>query len=406
MQVDPLKIITQLAAMYSIPARRVTPPFDGLENFDYGLRKALDPAFDWQEFGRVLLEQTPENTLLLAEGTFELRFALFRVPDEADTVFLIGPWTSGPRSEKAREWARKHIGEAGDLAVQEYYNGVRVLENDNFVTALYSILLVTWADKKLEIATMKEFLPFVFQPNPGSFTEPEFKRDIPVSMIEQRYEWEEQLMEAVSLGDELQAIELMKLGARFTLTDRFSGTLYREKTKLIILNTSFRKAIAHSNVHPYYIDQISAAYARRIEELSDISEDEAFVNQMIRDYCAYVRRYSLKGCSPAVQKVINHINLNVAEAHTLKSLSALCHISPTYLSTLFRQETGSTLIDYINTQRVRRAAHLLESTDRTVAGIAEEMGILDVNYFARIFKRTLGVTPTRYRREKRNQQNS
>lgn len=271
MQVDPLKIITQLAAMYSIPARRVAPPFDGLENFDYGLRKALDPAFDWQEFGRVILDHTPENTLLLAQGTFELHFALFRVPDEVDTVFLVGPWTSGPRSEKAREWARKHIGEAGDLAVQEYYNGVRILENDNFVTALYSVLMATWAEQKLKISMLKEFLPFMFQPDLKAFVEPEFKWDIPVSMIEQRYEWEEQMLEAVARGDEIQAIEQMKLGARFTMMDRFGGTLYREKTKLIILNTSFRKAIARSNVHPYYIDQISAVYARRIEELSDVA---------------------------------------------------------------------------------------------------------------------------------------
>ena len=50
---------------------RVTPPFDGLDQFDYGLRKALDPYFDWQEFGSLLLQSTPPNTLLFAEGTFE-----------------------------------------------------------------------------------------------------------------------------------------------------------------------------------------------------------------------------------------------------------------------------------------------------------------------------------------------
>lgn len=406
MQVDPLRVITQLAALYSIPVRRVKPPFEGLENFDYGLRKALDPAFDWQEFGQTLLAHTPENTLLLAEGTFELHFALFRVPDEKDTVFLIGPWTSGPRSEKAREWAIHHVGEAGDQAVQEYYNGVRILENDNFVMALSSVLMVMWEEKTLAISQVKEFLPFIFQPDLRCLMEPDFKNKIPISMIEQRYEWEEKLMDAVSRGDEVAAVDLIKQGKRFSLGDRFSGTLYRQKTKLIILNTCFRKAIGRSNVHPYYIDQISSDYARRIEELADLSSDEELTIQMIRDYCAYVRRYSLKGYSPTVQKVINHINLNVGEAHTLKSLAALCHISPTYLSTLFKQETGSTLIDYINTQRVRRAAHLLENTDRSIADIAEEMGVLDVNYFARIFKRTLGVTPTRYRREHRNQQRS
>ena len=48
MNVDPLQVLSKLAAVYNIPACRVTPPFAGLENFDYGLRKALDPEFDWQ----------------------------------------------------------------------------------------------------------------------------------------------------------------------------------------------------------------------------------------------------------------------------------------------------------------------------------------------------------------------
>ena len=64
-----------------------------------------------------------------------------------------------------------------------------------------------------------------------------------------------------------------------------------------------------------------------------------------------------------------------------------------------KQETGSTLIDYINTQRVNRAAQLLVQNNHTIAAVAEEVGILDVNYFTKIFKKTLGVTPTRYRRE-------
>ena len=72
---------------------------------------------------------------------------------------------------------------------------------------------------------------------------------------------------------------------------------------------------------------------------------------------------------------------------------------PSYLSALFKQETGSTLIDYINTQRVNRAAQLLVQNNHTIAAVAEEVGILDVNYFTKIFKKTLGVTPTRYRRE-------
>ena len=42
---------------------------------------------------------------------------------------------------------------------------------------------------------------------------------------------------------------------------------------------------------------------------------------------------------------------------------------------------------------------LLEQNNHSIAAVAEEVGILDVNYFTKIFKKTLGVTPTRYRRE-------
>lgn len=398
MQIDALQVIARIAAQFNISSCRVTPPFEGLENFDHGLRKALDPEFDWQEFGYTLLKHTPEKTFLIAEGTFELQFALFRVPDEENTVFLIGPWTTAPRSEESRQWTRKHLGEAADAAVQEYYNGVRVLQSDDIVAALYTVVAVMMDGEKLDCKCVKEFLPFMFQPDVRYFTEPEFNRDIPVSMLEHRYEIENQILQAVMVGDETAALVALNQMDVYSLGERFIGTLYREKSQFVVLNTLLRKAIELNAVHPFYVDKLSSSYAKRIEELTEISSGE-FSRQMVRDYCAYARRYSLKGYSPTVQQVINHINLNLSEPHTLKSLAALCHITPSYLSALFRQETGTTLIDYINTQRVRRGAYLLETTNRSVAEIAEEMGILDVNYFAKVFKRTFGMTPTRYRRE-------
>jgi len=123
MQADLLDVLTRLASASNIRCMRVTPPFDGLDQFDYGLRKALDPYFDWQEFGSLLLQSTPPNTLLFAEDTFELQFALFRIPDEENAVFMIGPWATAERSEKSRSWARRHIGEKGDDAVQSTITG-------------------------------------------------------------------------------------------------------------------------------------------------------------------------------------------------------------------------------------------------------------------------------------------
>ena len=397
MRVDPLQVLTKLAAAQNIPTRRVTPPFEGLDEFDYGLRRSLDPQFDWQEFGQLLLDNTPEQTLLFVEGTFELHFALFRIPDEENTVFLVGPWTFGQRSEKSRKWGKRHLGVAGESAVQEYYNGVKVLGTNDFYSTIRVLVGMMFHEDELKVKQMKEFLPFQFLPDIRYFNEPKFQKDIPISMLEQRYESENRILEAVGRGDEEAAVEAMHQHSRFTYGGRFEGSLYQQKNRMIVFNTLLRKAIEPSKVHPYYIDAISSKYARIIEEADEVPEELMW--QMVRDYCAYVRRYSLKEYSPAVQKVMNYVNLNVAEPLTLKSLAAMCFISPSYLSALFKQETGTTLIDYINTQRVNRAAQLLEHSSHAIAAVAEEVGILDVNYFTKIFKKTLGVTPTRYRRE-------
>ena len=187
---------------------------------------------------------------------------------------------------------------------------------------------------------------------------------------------------------------------RYTYNGRFFGTLYQIKTKMTIMNTLMRKAIERGKVHPYYIDKISSRYAAQIESITDLN-DPSMIWDMVRQYCAYVQRYSVKDYTPLVQKVINHINLNLAEPMSLKSLAAMCFISPSYLSSLFKQDTGTTIVDYINTQRVDRAAVLLATTDRSIAAVAAAVGILDVNYFTKIFKKQLGTTPTQYRREKK-----
>lgn len=157
MQADLLDVLTRLASASNIRCMRVTPPFDGLDQFDYGLRKALDPYFDWQEFGSLLLQSTPPNTLLFAEGTFELQFALFRIPDEENAVFMIGPWATAERSEKSRSWARRHIGEKGDDAVQSYYNGVRILSGSGFQASIVAVVSMMFPKEGFHLDQQKEF---------------------------------------------------------------------------------------------------------------------------------------------------------------------------------------------------------------------------------------------------------
>ena len=73
------------------------------------------------------------------------------------------------------------------------------------------------------------------------------------------------------------------------------------------------------------------------------------------------------------------------------------NVSLGYLSTVFRKETGKTLSEYIREKRVKHASHLLSTTRLQIQTVALHCGIMDVQYFSKIFKKQMGMTPKEYR---------
>ncbi len=403
MKVEISRVLEKLAGSMNIGLTRVTPPFAGIDNFDYGLRRALDAEFDWPGFGRQLLGQTPEKTLVFAQGVFELRFALFLAPDEKDTLYCFGPWADGPRSSQSLAWCEKYLDEKAQRVVEEYYNRVRQVEDNTIKTSLFAVVSLAFPEGELKTAEWREFMPLRFRPSLESFRETSFTEQLPAELIAERYAAENKMLEAVAKGDVQAALAAYENFHQFQLAPRLRSPLREFKNYTIILNSLFRKAIEQASVHPYYLDHISARFALELETLGSVEEGRRLRVRMVKEYCRYVQQYSLRQYSPLIQKVINEINLHLDAPLSLKTLAAQCYISPSYLSNVFKQETGQTLTDYISRRRMERAARLLLTTNARVAVVAEEVGILDVNYFTKMFKNATGQTPTAYRRDKRAQ---
>lgn len=403
MKVEISRVLEKLAGSMNIGLTRVTPPFAGIDNFDYGLRRALDAEFDWPGFGRQLLDQVPEKTLVFAQGVFELRFALFLAPDEQDTLYCFGPWADGPRSSQSLAWCEKYLDEKAQKVVEEYYNRVRQVEDNTIKTALFAVVSLAFPEGELKTAEWREFMPLRFRPSLESFRETSFTEQLPAELIAERYAAENKMLEAVAKGDVQAALAAYENFHQFQLAPRLRSPLREFKNYTIILNSLFRKAIEQASVHPYYLDHISARFALELETLGSVEEGRRLRVRMVKEYCRYVQQYSLRQYSPLIQKVINEINLHLDAPLSLKTLAAQCYISPSYLSNVFKQETGQTLTDYISRRRMERAARLLLTTNARVAVVAEEVGILDVNYFTKMFKNATGQTPTAYRRDKRAQ---
>ncbi len=93
-----------------------------------------------------------------------------------------------------------------------------------------------------------------------------------------------------------------------------------------------------------------------------------------------------------------YIGEHYAEPLTLEQVSAVAGLSPAYLSTVFKKDTGMTFLEYLSKVRMDMAKQLLKTTSCTVADICEKVGYSDVRYFTKSFTKYAGLKPNEYRK--------
>ena len=221
--------------------------------------------------------------------------------------------------------------------------------------------------------------------------------EIDARLIEARYEGERALMHAVANGMQHQAQMIISQWRMDMLEDRVKDPIRNLRNYAIVLNTLLRKAVEEGRVHPVHIDQLSSTMARKIETIHSMTEGTEMLKSMVHKYCLLVKNHSMRHYSKLVEHVILRIETDLSADLSLKAHARYLNVNPSYLSTLFKKETGTTLTEYANRARIDQAIFLLNTTNMQVQTIAQYCGIEDVNYFTKLFKRMIGKTPREYR---------
>ncbi|MGV9883984.1 GlxA family transcriptional regulator [Streptomyces sp. NPDC003006] len=99
-----------------------------------------------------------------------------------------------------------------------------------------------------------------------------------------------------------------------------------------------------------------------------------------------------------IEELRHHILRHISEPLTIEDLAAYAHVSDRHLTRLFKNELGTTPHAYVESVRVEKARHELESSDATLDRIASLCGFGTIDTLVRAFRRRLNTTPTEYRR--------
>ena len=383
-----------------IPVRRFTGSDPG--EYDLGLRRVLgmDPHTHLPEEGAVR-----PNTLYDLTDIFSWRYHLLRLP-EGSEFLLIGPYLREAVGDETLMsiMERAGIPPAQLSVLRGYYQQVVICPSESMLYAAIGRLAEALWGSADAFTTRRKSLDLldVYQP-----TEDVFLSIVPESFdrerIERSYRGEEALMYAIAHGKTHRAHGILSQFSIAQMEKRSAVPLRNFKNYLIILNTLMRKAVQQGGVHPMYIDRTSSAIAHRIEQCTTLEEGYRLIEDMIHKYCLLVKNHNMTQYSLPVQNVILQIDSDLAGDLSLSAHAKRLGVNASYLSALFKKETGSTLTDYVNQKRIDFAIYLLNASNMQIQTIAQHCGIPDVNYFTRTFKRIIGITPSEYRRHTRGE---
>ena len=94
-----------------------------------------------------------------------------------------------------------------------------------------------------------------------------------------------------------------------------------------------------------------------------------------------------------IKQAVSYIDSHYAEDFSVDMLAGLCFLSAASFRRLFLSCKGVSAVEYRNRVRIRRASELLRSGKYTVGEAAEQVGIRDIKYFGKLFKRYTGQNP-------------
>lgn len=110
-----------------------------------------------------------------------------------------------------------------------------------------------------------------------------------------------------------------------------------------------------------------------------------------------VRQYMSKE-DEIFKSVFSYIGDNLTEKLTVEEIAKHVYLSPTYLQSVFKENYGVPLAEYVRRQKLKKARELLYNTQKRISDIAYDCGFEHESSFIRSFKREFGMTPGEARR--------
>lgn len=151
----------------------------------------------------------------------------------------------------------------------------------------------------------------------------------------------------------------------------------------------------------------------RVLDIESIEDLQTFLTQISSDISKIIDEYLVKSSArnidnekqDLVARMTDYLDENVGNHQfSVSGMSAELGLSSSYLSRIYKEGCGETILESMNIRRMKKAKEMLANSNETVEAIVSAVGFYDVSSFIRKFKKMFGITPGEYRNELRKMQ--
>ena len=169
------------------------------------------------------------------------------------------------------------------------------------------------------------------------------------------------------------------------------------KVRIIELIVIISRAAIEAGAEAKELLGLNYSYLTELNKVSTLDELLDKVTHVLENFIEKVSLIKEKKKILRLSRMREYVNQNFTQRITARDIARQAGLSVGRALHLFKQETGTPLIQYINKLKVDYGKYLLLNTDLSLAAVADELGFFDQSHFTKNFKRFERVTPLRYR---------
>ncbi len=209
-------------------------------------------------------------------------------------------------------------------------------------------------------------------------------------------EFEKGLRAAFLRGEKNTALEMLnEMLAHIYVYSNYD--INSVKARMLELLVVLSRATIEAGADTSEVFRLSEGYIRQIERGNDIDQLAVWMSDIVRRFIIQAFDLAQVKHSDVVFKVTNYIKRNCNEKLSLDALAREVYLSKSYLSSMFKEETGISLTEYITKVRIEKSKRLLTENSISISAIAMQCGFKDQSYFTKVFKKETGTSPKKYR---------